>query len=188
MEMHWKVNDGNRGFNKAKLMLESLEAFSDMRVSGHLGPFDELNEADQDLFLQYVESAVQFAQRCAHSHPDAVAVIIRAAEICDEMRCPEKRDEVIEVAERTARTMDKRLSYMRPSESSVPLLKKPMNEVEFEFKLKVNDDVRQKYPGVNFDQESPEYFEYYLMKMHKIPFVELSEPEKRNILAKPHDE
>lgn len=129
MQERWKVRDGSRGFDKAKLLLQALECFSEMRLTAQIKPFKELPTADQDTFLQYVEGCLQFAQACSHSHPDAVAIMIRAAQICDELRCDEKREEALQVAERAARCMDRAYSFSRPLEASVPLNPPTISEV-----------------------------------------------------------
>lgn len=131
MRERWKVKDGNRGFDKAKMMLQALECFSEMRLANMLKPFEELPEPDQDTFLQYVESCSQFAQACVHSHPDALAILIRAAEICDEMRCQDKRDEMLEVAQRACDNVDKSYHFARPKENTAPRAGAPPSSKPF---------------------------------------------------------
>lgn len=116
MRRRWAVKDANRGFDKAKMLLQALECFSEMRLANTIRPFDALPEQDQNTFLQYVEGCAQYAQACSHSHPEAVAVLIRAAEICDEMSCLEKRDEMIRVAERACDGMGRSYHFSRPPE------------------------------------------------------------------------
>lgn len=121
MRKRWLVKDANRGFDKAKLLLMSLECYSEMRLADTLPEFDALPEPDQDTFLQYVEGCSQFAQACSHSHPEAVAVLIRAAQICEEMRCTSKREEMIRVAERACDGMGRALYFQRQGEKKPAL-------------------------------------------------------------------
>lgn len=133
MERRWKVKDSNRGFDKAKMLLQALECFSEMRLAGQVGVFAELPESDQDTFLQYVEACAQFAHATAHSHPESVAILIRATQICDEMRCVAKRDELLHMTEMTAHRMDRTYAFARsPSEQvylSEPLLEQNCKRV-----------------------------------------------------------
>ncbi|RNF08389.1 hypothetical protein TraAM80_02849 [Trypanosoma rangeli] len=117
MSARWKVNDGNRGFDKAKLLLQALECFSEMRLSGQIKEYEELPEPDQDTFLQYVEGCSRFAQACVHSHPNAVAILLRVAQICEEMRCSGKRDEMIHVVEAAADRMNRVYAFNRPDDN-----------------------------------------------------------------------
>lgn len=135
MRERWRVRDSNRGFDKARLLLQALECFSELRLSGQMSVFAQLPETDQNTFLQYVEGCVQFAQACVHSHPDAVAMVIRAAQICEEMRCTEKRDEVIRAAELAAQRMDRAYAFARPGDA-VTLQPLAPNQVSAEQKLK----------------------------------------------------
>ncbi|RNF20849.1 uncharacterized protein Tco025E_03579 [Trypanosoma conorhini] len=120
MTARWKVKDNNRGFDKAKLLLQALECFSEMRLSGQIKEFEELPEPDQDTFLQYVEGCSRFAQACSHSHPNAVAILLRVAQICEEMRCGGKRDEMIHVVEVAADRMDRAYAFTRPRDNLKP--------------------------------------------------------------------
>lgn len=117
LRKRWVVKDGNRGFDKAKLLLKALECFSEMRLSNVIPVFDALPEPDQDVFLQYAEGCSQLAQACSHSHPQAVAILIRAAEICDDMRCADKREELTRAAERCCEGMPRAYYFGRPSAS-----------------------------------------------------------------------
>lgn len=119
MKQRWRVKDANRGFDKAKLMLMALECFSEMRLSNTIKPFDALPQPDQDTFLQYVEGCSQYAQACSHSHPEAVAILIRATQICDEMGCVDKRDEMLLVSERACEGMDRAYHFRRPPEKKL---------------------------------------------------------------------
>lgn len=121
MRKRWLVKDANRGFDKAKLLLMSLECYSEMRLADTLPEFDALPEPDQDTFLQYVEGCSQFAQACSHSHPEAVAILIRAAQICEEMRCSSKREEMLSVAERACDGMGRALYFQRQAEKKPTL-------------------------------------------------------------------
>lgn len=127
MTMRFGVKDGDRGFDKAKLLLQSLECFSEMRLSGQIKVFAELPEPDQDTFLQYVEGCVKYAQAGSHSHPEAVAVMLRAAQICDEMCCTDKREELTRMAELAAERMDRAYAFRRKSEG-ISLNKPNMTE------------------------------------------------------------
>ncbi|CCW63309.1 unnamed protein product [Phytomonas sp. EM1] len=117
MKARWKVRDSDRGFDKTKLLLQALECFSELRLSGQIKEFNSLPAADQDTFLQYAEGCVKFAQACAHSHPDSVAVMLRVAQICDDMRCVDKRDELLRMTELAARRMDRSYAFARPREN-----------------------------------------------------------------------
>lgn len=136
MRTRWKVRDNNRGFDKAKMLLKALECFSEMRQLGQIKVFNELVEPDQDIFLQYVEGCVKFAQGCSHSHPDAVAVVLRVAEICDEMRCAEKRDELIHVSEVMAKRLDRAYASARPYATKVQLKPLSISEVHSQIRMK----------------------------------------------------
>eukprot|EP00796_Vickermania_ingenoplastis_P006729 gene6729-4824_t len=148
MAKRWKVKDGNRGFDKAKMMLSALECFSEMRLAQMIKPFDELPEPDQDTFLQYVESCSQFSQACSHSHPDAVAILIRAAQICDDMRCESKRDEMLVVAERACDGLGRAYHFSRPKERSKPgaILSTilPPSHTEMEAERVIKEDMKMK--------------------------------------------
>lgn len=144
MRARWEVKDGNRGFDKAKLLLHALECFSEMRLSGQIGEFDELSEADQDTFLQYVEGCSRFAQACSHSHPNAVAVLLRAAQICEEMRCSEKRDEMIHVAEAAASRMDRAYAFSRPHDT-LRTMPPSLGENEIKLRLKNAEDLKKRF-------------------------------------------
>lgn len=128
MRRRWKVRDNNRGFDKAKLLLQALECFSEMRQLNQIKVFDQLPEPDQDVFLQYVEGCAQYAQACSHSHPDAVAVVVRAAQICEEMRCADKRDEMLHISEVMARRLDRAYASARPYATKAQLLPMSISE------------------------------------------------------------
>ncbi|RNF19610.1 hypothetical protein TcG_04191 [Trypanosoma cruzi] len=160
MTSRWKVRDSNRGFDKARLLLQALECFREMRLSGQIKEFEELPEADQDTFLQYVEGCSRFAQACSHSHPSAVAILLRVAHICEEMRCSEKRDEIIHVAEGAAERMDRAYAFSRPHDN---LKRPPPSLMENESVLRhknleeLKRRFRDKAPHVLEKKQQPEY-------------------------------
>ncbi|CCW69983.1 unnamed protein product [Phytomonas sp. Hart1] len=144
MKERWKVRDSDRGFDKAKLLLQALECFSEMRLLGQIKVFKSLPEADQDTFLQYVEGCVKFAQACAHSHPDSVAVMLRAAQICDDMRCEEKRDELLRMTELAARRMEISYAFARPRDN-IKLAPPTLTDSYFSLKLRDVKTMKERF-------------------------------------------
>nr|CCC94013.1 conserved hypothetical protein [Trypanosoma congolense IL3000] len=144
MRSRWEVKDANRGYDKAKLLLQALECFSEMRALGEIGTFDALKEPDQDTFLQYVEGCARFAQACSHSHPNAVKVLLRAAQICDEMRCSSKRDEMIQVAEGAANSMDRAYAFSRPHDT-LKMTPPTLHENETNVRMKNREDLQKRF-------------------------------------------
>ncbi|CBH16020.1 hypothetical protein, conserved [Trypanosoma brucei gambiense DAL972] len=144
MRSRWEVKDANRGYDKAKLLLQALECFSEMKASGQIGDFNSLPEPDQDTFLQYVEGCSRFAQACSHSHPDAVRVLLRAAQICEEMRCVEKRDEMIQVTEAAANRMDRAYAFSRPHDT-LRAAPPSLHENEDCVRLKNTEELRRRF-------------------------------------------
>lgn len=147
MRNRWRVRDGDRGFDKAKLLLHALECFSEMRLSGQIGEFDELSQPDQDTFLQYVEGCSRFAQACSHSHPNAVAVLLRAAQICEDMRCSEKRDEMIHVAEVAASRMDRAYAFSRPHDT-LKVMPPSLGDNEIRLRLKNAEELKKRFANM----------------------------------------
>lgn len=147
MRHRWKVKDGNGGYDKAKMMLSAVECFAELRQLGAIGVFAQLPEPDQDTFLQYVESLVQIAQKCVHRHPNAIAMILRAAVICDEMRCNDKRDEVLRVAERCTHSLGKSYAFEREGQ---PLEVQPptpmLSNNFFKVRIQAEEQIKQRYP------------------------------------------
>ncbi|KEG15225.1 hypothetical protein DQ04_00141130 [Trypanosoma grayi] len=172
MRSRWKVNDGNRGFDKAKLLLQALECFAEMRLSGQIKEFDELPEPDQDTFLQYVEGCSQFAQACSHSHPNAAGILLRAAQICEEMRCPGKRDEMIHVAEVAAKRLDRAYSFSRPHDVLKPM---PPSLTDNEAKLwykstkELENRFKDRAPHALEKRRPPEYMRIHQGKRQYLP-------------------
>ncbi|KAH9578018.1 hypothetical protein LSM04_002634 [Trypanosoma melophagium] len=167
MRSRWKVKDSNRGYDKAKLLLQALECFSEMRLSGQIKNFNELSEPDQDTFLQYVEGCSMFAQACSHSHPNAVGIVLRAAQICEEIRCTDKRDEMIHVAEVVANRMDRAYAFNRPNDVLKPI---PPTLTDNEMKLSLKNSTelerrfRDKAPQVLEKKQRPEYIRIHRQK------------------------
>lgn len=188
MTERWKVKDSNRGYDKAKMLLKALECFSEMRLSGQIKVFAELPEPDQDTFLQYVEGCAQFAQGCSHSHPDAVAMVLRAAEICDEMRCVDKREEMTHVAEVMARRLDRACASARPLETKAQLMPPSITELHSGLRVKQMRDLRDRFkekPWVLEPKKRLEYF--YGPRSRKIFHKPMRRDDiHRNLLAIPH--
>lgn len=188
MQDRWKVRDNSRGFDKAKLMLEALECFSEMRLSGQINEFAALPEPDQDTFLQYVEGCSKFAQACSHSHPEAVAVLIRASQICDEMRCAEKRDEVTHMAELAAERMDCAYAFARPQDRAVRLNKLSATEIGAKFgmakSMKLAEHFKDK-PWALETQKLPEYV--MATRTRKVSLTSFKENDCRVKMVKLHE-
>lgn len=162
----WRVKDKDRGFDKTKMLLEVLECFSEMKQLGTYTCFDDMPEEEQDMFLQQATSCAAFARRCSHSHPDAVAVLIRAAEICDELGCGEKRDELLSLAEQSAHTMGRALFHEREAETLKLVEPDLLTENTEAMKEKNKELINKLYPTLNLQQEVPEQFPYY-GKLHR---------------------
>lgn len=180
MRVRWMVRDGNRGFDKARMILMALECFSELRLSGQIKVFNELPEPDQDTFLEYVEACGRFAQACSHSHPDAVAVMLRAAAICDEMRCEEKRDDMVHMAEIAARRLDRAYSFARPGEQQVRL--NPPTELERNTRawMKSREDLRERFKGKPWIYEPKPPREFFRGKrLRKIFHYDMKADDKR---------
>ncbi|CAJ1993968.1 protein of unknown function - conserved [Leishmania donovani] len=188
MTERWKVKDNNRGYDKAKMLLKALECFSEMRLSGQIKVFDELPEPDQDTFLQYVEGCAQFAQGCSHSHPDAVAMVLRAAEICDEMRCVDKREEMTHVAEVMAQRLDRACASARPLETKAQLTPPSITEIHSGLRVKQMRELRDRFkdkPWVLEPKKRIEYF--YGPRSRKIFHTPMRRDDiHRNLLDIPH--
>ncbi|KAG5490724.1 hypothetical protein JKF63_00846 [Porcisia hertigi] len=188
MTKRWKVKDNNRGYDKAKMLLKALECFSEMRLSGQIKVFDELPEPDQDTFLQYVEGCAQYAQGCSHSHPDAVAIVLRAAAICDDMRCVDKREEMTHVAEVMAKRLDRAFASARPLETKAQLRPPTITEIHASLRTKQTMELREHFkdkPWVLEEKKRLDYF--YGPRSRKI----FHHPMRRgdvhhNLLAIPH--
>lgn len=188
MTERWKVKDNNRGYDKAKMLLKALECFSEMRLSGQIKVFDELPEPDQDTFLQYVEGCAQFAQGCSHSHPDAVAMVLRAAEICDEMRCVDKREEMTHVAEVMAQRLDRACASARPLETTAQLRPPSITEIHSGLRMKQMRELRDRFKGKPWVLEPTKRLEYfYGPRSRKIFHKPMRQDDiHRNLLAIPH--
>lgn len=175
MRDRWKVKDHERGFDKTKLLLQVLECFSEMKQLGQFSCFDEMPEADQDTFLQHVTSCSAYAMRCSHSHPDAVAVLIRAAEICDELGCGEKRDETLNFAERCARTMGRALAHERLDE---PLKLSPIRALDencIKLQEKKKQVLERLYPELVDEEDKPEFFPSFRKQRRPTKFRDIHE-------------
>lgn len=188
MTVRWKVKDNNRGYDKAKMLLKALECFSEMRALGQIKVFAELPEPDQDTFLQYVEGCAQFAQGCSHSHPDAIAIVLRAATICDEMRCVDKREEMTHVAEVMARRLDRAYSSARPLQTKAQLLPPSITELHSAQRAKATAELSARFkdmPWALERQKRPEFF--YGSRSRKIYHSPMRPNDvHRNLLAIPH--
>ncbi|AIO02713.1 hypothetical protein LPMP_355830 [Leishmania panamensis] len=188
MTERWKVKDNNRGYDKAKMLLKALECFSEMRLAGQIKVFDELPEADQDTFLQFVEGCAQFTQSCSHSHPDAVAIVLRAAVICDEMRCVGKREEMTHVAEVMAKRLDRAFASARPLETKAQLRSPSFTEIHSSLRMKQVMELREHFkdkPWVLEQKKRLEYF--YGPRSRKIFHYPMRRDSvHRNLLAVPH--
>lgn len=154
MEDRWKVKDGNKSFDKTKMVLMALECFAEMRELNRIPCFAEMEEADQDQFLQFADSCRMMASRCSHAHPDAVAAMIRAAEICDVLEAREKRDEILESAEKMTHALGRSLAYEREGEEI--RLPKPTFEENGHLISKRNDEeIQRLYPNLRLDKPKP---------------------------------
>ncbi|EPY38149.1 hypothetical protein AGDE_05782 [Angomonas deanei] len=184
MEARWKVRDGDRGFDKVKLTLEALECFSDMKSLGQIKDFESLPEPDQDTFLQYAEACARFSQSSSHSHPHAVGALIRAAQICDEIRCLEKRDELLHVAEVAAKQMDRAYSFARTQEKGIPLRPQSSDITTAQQRLKQEKLLMERFkdrPKI-LEKESRPPVHYYA-RAKKITLTEMKEEERRNLIS-----
>ncbi|KAG5465892.1 hypothetical protein CUR178_00607 [Leishmania enriettii] len=188
MTQRWKVKDNNRGFDKAKMLLKALECFSEMRLGGQIKVFEELPEPDQDTFLQYVEGCAQFAQGCSHSHPDAVAMVLRAAEICDEMRCVDKRDEMTHVAEKMAQRLDRAFASARPLETKAQLRPPSITEMHSSLRTRQLMELREHFKDKPWALEQKKPLEYFYGPRSRKIFHRLMRQDDvhRNLLAIPH--
>lgn len=188
MRKRWKVRDNNRGFDKAKMLLTALECFSEMRQLGQVKVFMELPEPDQDTFLQYAEGCVKYAQACSHSHPDAVAVVLRAAEICDEMRCADKRDELLHISEIMAKRLDRAFATARPHATKAQLNPPSINELHSALRLRQVKALEERFkdnPSVVEKKKPLEFFRG--PRSRKIYHHPMDKNDvHRNLLAIPH--
>jgi hypothetical protein len=157
----WKVRDKDRGFDKTKMLLEVLECFSEMKQLGTYTCFDDMPDEEQDMFLQQVTSCATFARRCSHSHPDAVAVLIRAAEICDELGCGDKRDEMLNLAEQSALVMGRALHHERESEPLKLLEGDALAINTSALREKNAEAIQKRYPTLSLNAQKPERFPWY---------------------------
>lgn len=188
MRKRWKVRDDNRGFDKAKLLLKALECFSEMRQLGQIKAFNELPEPDQDTFLQYVEGCVKYAQACSHSHPDAVAVVLRAAEICDEMRCADKRDELLHISEVMAKRLDRAFASARPYATKAQLKPPSISEIHSALRMKQVRELEEHFKGNPTAVERQQKLEFFRgPRSRKIYHYPMRKGDvHRNLLAVPH--
>lgn len=188
MRRRWKVRDNNRGFDKAKMLLKALECFSEMRQLGQIKVFMELPVPDQDTFLQYVEGCAKYAQACSHSHPDAVAMVLRAAEICDEMRCAEKRDELLHISETMAKRLDRAFASARPHATKAQLNPPSISEVHSALRLKQVKALEERFKDKPSVVEKPKPLEFFRgprsRKIYHHPMR--NNDVHRNLLAIPH--
>jgi hypothetical protein len=188
MRRRWKVRDNNRGFDKAKMLLKALECFSEMRQLGQIKEFRELPEPDQDTFLQYAEGCAKYAQGCSHSHPDAVAIVFRAAEICDEMRCADKRDELIHITEVMAKRLDRAYASARPYATKAQLNPPSISEIHSKLRYKQVKELEEHFknnPSVVERKERQEFFRG--PRSRKIYHHPMGPNDvHRNLLAIPH--
>jgi hypothetical protein len=146
MNERWKVKDGQRGFDKAKMALQAIECFAEMRELEQIPTFADMTDEDQDSFLLGVESCMQFAQRSFHQHPDAVAMMIRAADICDTLRCSEKRDEVLQMAEKCANRIGRAYAFEREGEELPQPPPPTFQELHDTTKTRHFDELRRWFP------------------------------------------
>lgn len=105
MAARWKVKDPTGGYDRAKMMLEALECFGDLQRAGEIKTLGDLEENGQEKFFQYLDATTLLATKAVEKHPDAVQVIIRAAQIADLLECPDKRDNLLKVARRLVEKM-----------------------------------------------------------------------------------
>jgi hypothetical protein len=116
MRYRWNVRDGGRGYDKAKMILSALECFPLMVKANQIGSFDEVGDQTQDIFVQFVVALGKVATEALPTHPNALAMVIRAAEICDEFGCMEQRDSMLSLAENCAKNLCKPYSFEREGE------------------------------------------------------------------------
>ncbi|KPI90575.1 hypothetical protein ABL78_0335 [Leptomonas seymouri] len=188
MRARWKVRDSNRGFDKSKLLLKALECFSEMRQLGQVKVFGELPEPDQDTFLQYVEGCVKYAQACSHSHPDAIAVVLRAAEICDEMRCGDKREELIHISEVMAKRLDRAYASARPYATKAQLNPMSMSEIHGQLRMRQVKELEEHFKGKPYVVEKKKPLEFFRgPRSRKIYHHPMRHNDvHRNLLSIPH--
>ncbi|KAK7194062.1 hypothetical protein NESM_000318900 [Novymonas esmeraldas] len=188
MTARWRVKDSNRGYDKAKMLLKALECFSEMRLSGQVKVFDELPEPDQDTFLQYVEGCAQFAQSCSHSHPDAVAIVLRAAAICDDMRCVDKREEMTHVAEVMAQRLDRAYACARPHATKAQLNPPSVSQLQRDARMREHLKLREHFKDTPHVLEGKQRLDFfYGPRNRKIFHHSMRNGDvHRNLLAIPH--
>ena len=137
MKYRWEVSDGGRGFDKAKMLLSALECFPEMLQTNQIGSFDDVNDATQDLFVQYVVALGKIATEAIPTHPNAVAMVIRAAEICDEFGCREQRDSMLQLAENSAKNLCKPYAFEREGER-ITLALPTVHQIQQALDMKLN--------------------------------------------------
>ena len=111
----WAVRDSFRSYDKMKLALQAAECCEDLCRAKQVRCCDLPNE-QQSMFLDALDSAVLLAERCVHSHPDAVAAIIRCAEIAVNAGVEATlRDKIIHRAKEAAEIMPSSYAFAQSS-------------------------------------------------------------------------
>jgi hypothetical protein len=161
MKRRWNVRDGGRGYDKAKMVLSALECFPEMVKANQIGNFDNVGEPTQDLFVQYVVALGKIATEALPVHPNAVAMVIRAAEICDEFGCMEQRDSMLLLAENSARNICKPYTFEREDESislALPTADQVARAMSTALRLRSNEpsklELREKSRALRMRQQS----------------------------------
>ena len=108
---------------KCMYALHALESFRDMAQEGEIASqYSKWKELEQNHFIWLVDHVLENARPILKTRHTAVAFAIRAAAICDELGCTEKRDNALSASESMVAQMEKGYAYTRRGESLPPLI------------------------------------------------------------------
>lgn len=108
---------------KSTYALHALEAFRDMAQEGEIASqYGKWKELEQNHFIWLVDHVLENTRPLLKTRHTAVAFAIRAAAICDELGCSEKRDNALAASESMVAQMEKGYAYTRVGEALPSLI------------------------------------------------------------------
>lgn len=109
-----KGSDRYVSLEKARIALQCLECFADLKRCGRIRSAADLPAEHAEEYNEMLEAVVRIGELSSNRFPDAVAAMIRAAEIADYLHDAPGRDDALNRAETAARDIEREYAFAQP--------------------------------------------------------------------------
>lgn len=166
-DYYYSVLSGRKGMTfsvKCTYALKALESFVDMANCGDLASsYDQWKALEQGHFVWLVDHVLENARPLLRFRHTAVAFAIRAAAICDELQCNEKRDHALSASESMVAQMERGYAFSRTGDKVPTLISTIENEPDLwetvrasiSKERKAKEEEARKLAEARLDSETP---------------------------------